>query len=132
MFNPLKPQNINNQVYPAPSQFQIQQSQTSVYPMCQNFNTKNEYSPLMNIQQQQQMRFQIYNNNQNMSHCKSYSLPANFQDVNQQQQFMLPTNMTPKMQPPPRLLSGNGDIPLPSGWELEKTASGQAYYIKYV
>jgi hypothetical protein len=118
MFNPVKPNTTttttNNQIYPTPSAYHLPQQQQ---PM---FNTKNEYSPLMNIQQQQQMRFQIFNN---MSHSKSYSLPANFQD----QQFMI---TAPKMQPPPRSISSNGDIPLPNGWELEKTTTGQAYYIK--
>ena len=130
----MKTNTISNQIYPSPVQFQQQQAAQhapqNIYQMCQNFNTnvKNEYSPLMNIQQQQQhLRFQIYNQNPN-SHSKSYSLPANFQDPNPQQ-YMIQNKIQP---PPPRsLANGCGDIPLPSGWELEKTSTGQAYYIKY-
>ena len=125
MFNPQKLNHINNQIYP--TQYQ-QQAQNGYPPLCQNFmNIKNEYSPLMNINQQAHMRFQLYNNHNNNhnSHSKSYSLPANFQDSNPQQQFIQQTKQQP---PPPRSL--NGDIPLPSGWELEKTSTGQAYYIK--
>ena len=123
MFNPLKSSLTTNQVYPS----QLQYQQNGFTPMCQNFmNSKNEYSPLMNINLQTQMRFQVYNNHHN-PHSKSYSLPANFQDTNPQQ-FMQQNKPHQQQPPPPRSL--NGDIPLPSGWELEKTSTGQAYYIK--
>lgn len=142
MFNQTKLNPINSNNNKNQSQFPQQQFPQPPYHTL--FGTKNEYSPLMNMNmsqatQQQQQQISFYNNgsnNNNMPHSKSYSLPANFQESN--------TNLAANVYihssinniqqqqppPPPRTVFANGDIPLPNGWELEKTSSGQVYYIK--
>lgn len=59
------------------------------------------------------------------SHSKSYSLPAEFHGP----QTVFFSGQLP---PPTRITNINGDIPLPPGWECERTTSGQAYFINHL
>jgi hypothetical protein len=58
-------------------------------------------------------------------HVKTYSLPVSFDPTTSN------SSGNSGMEPPPsRVYNKNGDIPLPPGWDYQKTATGQVYYIK--
>lgn len=98
-----------------------EKSNTKVHPLAQHTSTtkpllndqvKSPYSPIINKLQDTQY-----------FHSKTYSLPVSF-DPNP----ILTTQQT--FVPPVRNYNPNGDIPLPPGWDFEKTSNGQIYYIK--
>jgi hypothetical protein len=60
------------------------------------------------------------------SHSKSYSLPVEFQGS---QNVFFSGQLPP---PATRITHINGDIPLPPGWECERTSSGQAYFLNHL
>lgn len=101
----------------------------------QHHYRSNEYAPLSNWQMPQvpanaaQHRFPHLMNN--APHSKSFSLPVDFHSpfANAPQQTPPQPQQPP---PPPRVVNSFvGDVPLPPGWEAEKTATGQIYYMKW-
>lgn len=95
-----------------------------------NQHYRSEYAPVPNWQMPQmppnavQHRFPHLMNT--APHSKSFSLPVDFHSP-----FMnAPQQQMQQPPPPPRINSFLGDVPLPPGWEAEKTSTGQIYYIK--
>jgi hypothetical protein len=62
-------------------------------------------------------------------HSKSYSLPVNF---NEPLSSGLPVpQLTNQLQPPSHVRLSFGELPLPYGWSVEKSQSGQPCFVKY-
>ena len=89
-----------------------QQAYTSYNPNFQNKHLKNVFNP-------SQLPSTATNSS---NHCKTFSLPVTFPDT---------SSLVHHQQLQPPVNNGFcGEIPLPEGWEMQKTPTGQVYYIK--
>ena len=62
------------------------------------------------------------------NHVKTFSLPVAFEPST----YLNKNNATSSqaLPPPTRGFNQNIDVPLPAGWQAEKTSTGQVYFIK--
>jgi len=106
-----------NNVY-TPFQNQHLQLPLQTQPAYSSFNPNFQNKHLKNVFNPSQVPSTVTNSS---NHSKTFSLPVTFDASNlvHHQQLQPPVNN-----------GFCGEIPLPEGWEMQKTPTGQVYYIK--